>query len=255
MNRYFDNLVLKNPVFYFVYLLIGINLAMMALYFSGSEFLQSLIVPLMVGLEDNSWREFGLLEMLQNLLLLGVIVILIYGLVRQTALIDKGMYFLAVLVFLFLFLEEIDYGLHYYEFITGNFLGEDQLRNWHNQTGADGHQHTRKIKKIADIAMILIFILLPLVCALTSLKKNIGKLNFIPVMHFSVAVVVAVVLSKLAHFLNDSGFGVINGVEGKLDNNISEFRETSMYYIYVLYALQLVRHRSLFSATKTEIKP
>jgi len=70
------------------------------------------------------------------------------------------------------------------------------------------------------------------------------------VLHFLSAVLIAVLLSKLAHFLNDSGFGIINGVEGKLDNNISEFRETSMYYIYVLYALQLVSKPSLFLSSQ-----
>ena len=251
MNRYFDNLVLKKPVFYFVYLLVGINLVMMGLYFSGNEFLQNLIVPQMVGLEVNSWREFGLLEMLQNLFLLSVIVILSYGLISQTSFLDKGLYLLAILVFVFLFLEEIDYGLHYYEFITGNSLG-DQPRNWHNQEGADGHQNTRKIKKIADAALVLMFVLVPLLCTFTPLKKSLGKLNFIPVIYFLWAIIISFLLSKFAHFLNDLDFGVVNGAQGKIYKNISEFRETSMYYIYVLYALQLVGRPSLFLSPKSE---
>jgi len=251
MNRYFDSLVLRKPLFYFVYLLIGINLMLVALYFSGNGLLQSTVVPTMTGIEMASWREFGAMEMLQNLFLLVLIGILSYGLIKQTSLLDKGLYFLAVLVFTFLFLEEIDYGLHYYEFITGNSFG-DQPRNWHNQEGADGHQNTRKIKKVADLLMVLMFVLLPLLCKFTPLKNNIGKLNFVPIIYFPIAIVVAVVLSKCAHFFNDSGFGIINGVQGKLDNNISEFRETSMYYIYILYALQLVGRPSLFSKLKPE---
>ncbi len=36
----------------------------------------------------------------------------------------------------------------------------------------------------------------------------------------------------------DNGFGIINGSSGFLGGNVSEFRETTSYYIYLLYAIQ-----------------
>ncbi len=252
MNRYFDDVILIKPFLFFAYVLIFINALLMSLYFSGNAFLQSLIVPSIVSLDVNSWREFGLLEMLQNVFLLGLIAILIYGVIKQKKAIDKGLYILAITLFSFLFLEEIDYGLHYYELITGETIEPGQHRNWHNQEGEDGHQNTRKIKRISDILMVLTFFLLPLLSLIKQIGEKLKSFNFVPVIYFSLSVVLALVLSKTAHYFNNNGFGIIDGVQGKLDNNISEFRETSIYYVYVLYALQLVSFDGLFSGDKVK---
>ena len=245
MNQYFDQVVMRKPFFFFGFVLMGINVLLMSFYFSGNSLFQSLIVPTLTGLDQNSWREFGLLEMLQNVFLIILLVILIYGLIRQEKVLDKGLYIFAVFVFTFLFLEEIDYGLHYYEFVTGDRLQVDQ-RNWHNEVGADGHQNTRKIKRFSDFLMVITFFLLPLLSLIKPLGRRLSRFNFVPVIYFSMSVVLTLILSKVAHYFNDAGFAIVDGVQGKLDNNISEFRETSIYYIYILYALQLVRKPSLF---------
>jgi len=246
MNRYFDDVIKQKPLLFFVFLLASFNIVLMAMYFSGSSFLQNIIVPQMVGLDENSWREFGLLEMLQNLFLIGLIFIFIYALIVKDNWVDKGLYFIAISVFVFLFLEEIDYGLHYYEWVTGEVVN-DGPRNWHNQVAEDGHQNTRKIKRIADALMIIIFVLLPLINLIKPVNKVLGRYVFVPVIYFVGAAVLALAFSKLAHYFEDAGFAMINGIEGKMHNNISEFRETSIYYIYLLYALQLVGRNKLLS--------
>ena len=48
-------------------------------------------------------------------------------------------------------------------------------------------------------------------------------------------------MSNLAHFLEDNSFGMIAGVQGNLAGNVSEFREASNYYLYLLYVMQLFK--------------
>ena len=246
MNRYFDDVVSKKPVLFFVAILVSFNAVLMAMYFSGSAFLQNLIVPQMIGLDEGSWREFGLLEMLQNIFLLALLFIFAHAIFKKDSWVDKGLYFLAFCIFTFLFLEEIDYGLHYYEWITGDLV-QDRPRNWHNQVAENGHQNTRKIKRAADALMIIVFVLLPLLNLIKPVNKALSRYVFVPVTWFLGMAVIALVFSKLAHWFDDGGFAIINGVEGKMHNNISEFRETSIYYIYLLYALQLVGRDKLLS--------
>jgi len=50
-----------------------------------------------------------------------------------------------------------------------------------------------------------------------------------------------ILFSRLAYFLDDSGFGIINLVQGNLSSgDISEFRELNMYYDYLIYVYSLV---------------
>jgi len=53
------------------------------------------------------------------------------------------------------------------------------------------------------------------------------------------AVAVTIVVSWLAHVLDDAGLGIINGVQGNLHLNISEFRELNIYYLFLVYAAVL----------------
>ena len=51
--------------------------------------------------------------------------------------------------------------------------------------------------------------------------------------------VLMVVLSRVAHLLDDTGLSHINGSPGNLENNILEFRELNIYYIFLLYFAEL----------------
>ncbi len=151
---------MKKPLIIFVAIPLLINLLLIGLYFSGSTTLQQWVAPTIDWLPRNSWREFGLLEMLQNLFLLAVIGILLLTAVRASYLLDKLCFVGAAAVFLFLFAEEIDYGIHFYEFVTGEYSGIEQ-RNWHNQR-TDGEQNVKRFKQLMDVTMALLFIVLPL---------------------------------------------------------------------------------------------
>ena len=164
-----------------------------------------------------------------------------FSAIRKNNAFDKVIFGGGAAVFVFLFLEEIDYGIHFYEMFIGENTGIE-VRNWHNQK-TDGEQNVKKFKQVMDLLMLVLFIALPLV-------RNRVSIQFIrnitPSRWFIVGFVLCIALSKLAHFLEDQGMGVIGGVEGNLSGNISEFREMSNYYFFMLYAFQLLKSGSLF---------
>lgn len=51
----------------------ALSLLLIGMYFSGIAWLQSVVAPTVPGMQAYSWREFGILEWPQNLLLLGIL--------------------------------------------------------------------------------------------------------------------------------------------------------------------------------------
>ncbi len=220
-----------------IYLFIAIpallNLLLMGFYFSGVDFLQQIVSP------NNGFltRESGLLEQLQNICLLSIIAIFSYCFINRIEIIEKVFFFLLSIVFVFLFLEEIDYGISLYEFLTNkNFEGE--VRNWHNESDYGDKQNVTHFKKLIDVANALWFIVLPLVVT----KINVPFIKSLaPHRFFIIGFLMTLAYSNVAHFLDDAGFSVIDGVRGSLTSNISEFRECNNYYLYLLYSMQLIK--------------
>lgn len=220
------------------------NAALIFLYFSGSPTLQQIAAPSIEGLIPSQGSEFGLIETLQNILLLGVIIVLIVGAIKSSFILDRFLYVLALAVFTFLFLEEVDYGLHYYEFLTGGTTGVE-TRNWHNQWN-EGLENATRLKRLSDAVNAIWFVLIPLLARWKPIGNAVSRINIVPTIWFAAGFVLALVLSKFAHYLDDQGYSVINGVPGNIDGKIAEFRETSIYYLYLLYALQLIKTPKLF---------
>lgn len=138
------------------------------------------------------------------------------------------------LLMLFIFLEEIDYGIDFYDFFTGQH-SVLKKRNWHNQETL-GRQNVGYLKRIVDCIMIIWFVLFPM---LSDKIRHLPIKYFIPSRWFIIGFIISFVFSRFAHFLQDIGWDVINGSPGNLRYNISEFREATTYYLYMLYALQL----------------
>lgn len=233
---------MKKEVLPFVIVPAFVMALLIGLYFSGIYSLQQIIAPTLENISSDSWREFGLLELLQNFCLLSVIGILLLAAYKKSTP-DGLLFLLGVLIFIFLFLEEIDYGIHFYEFFVGVDSGIT-VRNWHNQE-TDGEQNVKGFKRLVDAVMFLIFIVLPLV-------KNKIPIAFIrniaPSRWFIAGFATILVGSNIAHLLNDQGMGIIQGTQGNLKGNISEFRELGTYYFSVLYALQLLKLDSLLKS-------
>lgn len=225
------------------------NLLLVSLYYSGHPGLQYLVAPQIDWLHHRSWREFGLLEMLQNLLLLAIVVLFAIAAMRRCNWLEKLFYFIGALLMLFLLLEEIDYGIHYYEFLTGKQVAIDgQYRNIHNLQ-IDGRSLGGRLKKVANVVTIVWFILVPILAG----RANLGPLQrLVPRRWFILGFAVSLLFSSLAHHLDQLGLDVIDGVEGALKHNVSEFREASTYYLYFLYALQLFATPALFAGNRGE---
>ena len=121
----------RNRITLFLTVPLVIGLTMIGFHFSGLPFLSNLIVPAMDGIAGDSYREFGLLENIQHLYLIVSVVLAGYGVKTYTVLWQKLVMGLVMCGFVFLFLEEIDYGRHYYDF----FVRPEQfavIRNLHN---------------------------------------------------------------------------------------------------------------------------
>ena len=217
----------------------AISLALMALYFSGNSFLQNIVAPDLDNMPLFSAREFGALEMLQNFFLLCII---FYSLRCSIATKDTGVRvisLLLVLISVFVFLEEIDYGAPFIEYFTGvhgPLAPETWDRNWHNKTNATGVQNVSYLKLISNFGLLTGFVLAPL---LLSSSRNPTMRLLVPSRWMISTVVLIVLLSLLAHYLDDAGYSIIAEKPGNLDKNISEFRELNMYYLFLLYLATL----------------
>ena len=214
---------------------IFINLLFIGLYYSGIKFAQQLIAPTIDWLSENSWREFGLLEQFQNIYLLVILVIFAIAVFKRELVAERLFYFIGFSAFLFLFLEEIDYGLHFYEYFSGETV-EIAVRNWHNQEVVGGGQKVKYLKRIVDIVGGVWFVIIPLFLHKTTFIR-IKKI--VPSRWMTITFIIGILCSSFAHFLQGMNFDVINGISGNLKGNISEFRELNTYYVYMLYAIQL----------------
>lgn len=216
-------------IYLFIIIPVMLNFLLMGFYFSGIDALQQIIAP------NNGFltRESGLLEQLQNIYLFSVFALFVYFSVKRAVASEKLFFFSLSLIFLFLLLEEIDYGISLYEFFTDNHFSNSE-RNWHNESLDGNKQNVHYFKQLIDLANFLWFIVLPLIA--TKIKTPIIKC-LIPNRFFIVAFILTILYSRIAHGLDDLGLSVINSLSG----NISEFREHNTYYLYLLYALQIIR--------------
>ena len=218
-----------------VYLIVpaAINLVLIGAYFSGVSWLQTIVSPVLPGMNPDTGREFGLLENLQNVLLISIVVVAAIAVKRKPSKLEKAAFACLFLLAVFVFLEEIDYGLHYYEYVmdVGMFQAA-QVRNVHNIGGL-----TKFIKKLLDLCMALFFVVAPLALA----KSGKPLLRYLTPDRYSVlTMIVMVLMSKLAHLLNDLGFAET----GSIHKNISEFRELTIYYIFLVYLCEVVLWRA-----------
>ncbi|MGB1581317.1 MAG: hypothetical protein ACPHER_07405 [Nevskiales bacterium] len=205
-------------------------LLIMALYFSGNHALIDWVTPrtMTYPWSDYGDRELGLLENAQHLLILGCIFVLIKGWPSLVHWLQKLGVGVALLVLTFMFCEEIDYGTHYWDFITGAAQFEGDV-NYHNTS-----KNTNRMKQIADLGMVIWLVILPLIAARS---KNPWLRYFAPTRMFFFTVIAAVCVSKFAHYLDDAGYAIRHS----LSNNISEYRELFTYYTWLLYCVVMVR--------------
>ena len=216
-----------------------LSLVLMGFYFSGSPELQSIVAPTIEGLHPFSWREFGALELLQNVALIAIIVLLADSARRAGTRLMRLALVVAAVGFVFVLLEEVDYGRHWYEYVTGDvgpLSPDDWDRNLHNRRTGEGVQYARYMRFGASVFIGIAFVFAPLL--LQRSRRPLVQL-LLPSRWMIATVVLMVLLSDLAHALEDAGRATIAGVPGNLERNISEFRELVLYYLFGLYCLEL----------------
>lgn len=223
------------------YVLVPLALSglMMGLYFSGSAPLQQLVAPTIEGLPPFSWREFGIPEMLQNVILIWIVVVLVRSALEAGHASLSSLFVLLAMGFVFVLLEELDYGQHFIEWFGGadaSLNPEEWDRNIHNRFTEEGVQYGSYMKSVATATLVSVFLVAPFL--LNRSRFQLARL-FTPSRWAAATVLLIALLSRIAHMLDGAGLAEINGVPGNLEHNISEFRELNMYYLFLIYFAEL----------------
>jgi len=204
----------------------------LALYYSGVPWMQSLAAPA-------ANREFGLIENLQNLLLLGLAVVCWRAARDEAArLAARAWRVLSVLVFV-VFLEELDYGNHFWALSQGRDSSGAPL-SLHNQGNAN-----EILKRSTDAGFAIWLGILPFFAA-----RLPARIRPWIASRWSIAtLLVGAVLSRVAHALDETV-----SHNGSLTNNISEFREMATYWVVALYVME-IRLRRKGGARPADLAP
>ena len=201
-------------------------------YFSGELRIQELVAPRIN-------REYGLLENLQNLILLAVIALAVYGLIRKRLVFERVILVCVLIGTLFLLMEEIDYGRLHYHYLIGDPI-HDRVRVTEGN-GSDWNIHNlgninQLFEHTLDIGLIVFFIIFPLV-TWKSTKHMIRYLR--PDPWFILTMVAMLAVSRYSKALNRDGLGL----DGALQGNTAEFREIIVYYVFLIYLLTFIFRR------------
>jgi asparagine N-glycosylation enzyme membrane subunit Stt3 len=206
------------------------------------------------GLEDfiapKINREFGLIENVQLLLLILIFLRAIKGIRTREAKIEKYGFLLVAIVTAFMILEEIDYGLHYYDYLTGKpqitqvVIFDKKVRNIHN------NGPMQNLFKLTAYGIIIIFfVIFPLMPL--RFKEKHAVLNFLSPSRFIISTAVCLlILNQIALYL----YHKYNSPTRSLTANVSEFEEIMIYYIVLLYISEMVKKPQGMLSAKAHAK-
>ena len=188
-----------------------------AMYFSRIGWMQEIIAPAYN-------REFGLVENLGALLIACSVIVVVKISLLPMRPVFKAISVLACLITIVMFLEEIDYGLHFIEWFKGIAPGEGlQVRNFHNQGN-----NTDNLKSIAYVTLAAMFMIMPYV---DSLKRYRLAKMLVPSKMIFFTVVATALVALLHEALDPYGLPTNQA----LDSNQSEFEEVLIYYTFLVY--------------------
>ena len=206
----------------------------MTVYFSGIPFLEEIMSP-----ERN--REYGLLENLQLLLILGSVGISIYALFKKTAALPKWMYVASAFLFFIIFLEEMDYGAHFKEYFTGKrntvFSETFGVENFHNR----GNNNTIS-RLTAYLLLCILFAVLPF---MPRQKLPSFIVRMIPPPRMIILAGIFVFSYWVPRALVHKGIFEAGNLG---TNNIGEFTELTIYYCILAYLITITFPPSLRQA-------
>ncbi len=198
-------------------------------YFLGTPFLVELVVP-------KSDREYGLLENIQLVLILGIIIMSFYVVFTDHALLQKLGFVLLGLLAIFILLEEMDYGDHFIKYFTDGekrsiyFVKFGEV-NVHNQEG----DIPTYMRRTPYVIIFMLFTIFPFV----------NKKYFHPIFSYLIPkprMALMIILLVFAYFtprlLVD--YHIFDVGSLGIGDNIGEFTEMIVYYIFLIYIYHIV---------------
>lgn len=202
------------------------------MYFSGISWMQSFAAP-----EFN--REFGAVENVQHLIIFAIIVVAILGSIRKTLKWEKNIFALLAVASLILLLEELDYGLHQVEYFTSNTY-EGGARNIHNYILRPyGLDFDKVMSPVVYFVLGLGFCILPILVYVGKLAHPWFR-YLTPEPHSIGTIIVMVAVTQMAFFLDKIDWHNNHSLKG----NITEFGEGFVYYLILVYFVELVFKRA-----------
>ena len=198
----------------------------MSFFFSGIPSLVEIANPKMN-------REWGLVEHTQLGFIAIIIAISAYASFTKKPSIQKWGFGLVSAFAVFVFLEEIDYGAHIAEYLTG--VSQSQLEEI---TGVYNIHHygpnTAKIfKRSVYGLMLIIFIIAPIL-------KGKFQNSVISYLIAEPKIIIIAVLTILCEMIARLLVPLNNLKLEDLTLNIGEFSEIMIYYIFLMYLIQLI---------------
>ncbi len=184
-------------------------------------------------ISPNINREFGLLENAQLLLLISSFVVFFKTKNSVGRGIETYLFYFVLLGIAFLILEEMDYGIHFYEWLTlpeyNMYETKIKTRNIHNQG-----ELLKWIKWFSYLCLIVVFVFLPYKGQFLNRIKWIKP--FVPSKLFVFTILSMIICNQFALYM-DQNLKEPNIYS--LDGNVSEFEELFIYYIGFLYTLDV----------------
>ena len=235
MNKYYRLLIedlktmsSKENIWYWIfpYLLFFV---LIALYFSGIPFLAEFVSP-----ESN--REYGSLENIQLIFILGVIIISFYGVFKKPDMLQKLGFGVLGLLAIFIFLEEMDYGDHFIRYFT-----EGRQRSAFFETFGTNSVHNQEgdilvyLRRAPYVIIFILFTILPF-----AKKKYFHPLfNYIiPKPRMALMIILFIVAYIVPRWLVD--FNIFKVGSLGVGDSIGEFTELIVYYIFLIYVFHIV---------------
>lgn len=212
----FRNMSPKQHLYYWVLPLLA-GWTFTAMYFSGIRWMAEVIAP-------TYDREFGVLENLDTLLIACTLAVLIRISFLPMRPVFRAISVLACLATVVMFLEEIDYGLHWIEWMRGIPPGTGaQIRNLHNQGNS-----TNDLKAIANVILAALFVIVPYV-------DRLKRFRLVRLVSPSKMVLFTVLATALVALLHEALDPYNLPTNRSLDSNQSEFEELLIYYTFFVY--------------------
>jgi hypothetical protein len=216
--------------FYYWYLPLIVLIPSILMYFSGVHWMVEIICP-------SANREYGVIENLQLLAILYMAVISAMAVKKKTLILEKVGFALLSVFALLVLLEEMDWGAHFLEAITGErrtiFSEVTGVTNIHNQD-----DNAKWFKRPVYLIMAALFVIFPL-------NRDKFQNPFLQYLTPKKAIVGTVIIAVLSDLI--PRFTVLFNIrpDAGLGTNIGEFSEVMVYYTFALYVHEIVFEKSL----------